>query len=121
MTKKYRILDRVLLALSVLVNIGPLAYFIVAAYSQSTVVYEKLAMTAALLASIILTAVWAITRIQLRSRLWILLIGLFLCLDYALAAIITIACCQIVDEIVICPLKKRYHNLFVINREIDKR
>lgn len=121
MTKKYRIFDRLLFALSLLANIGPLAYFIIIAYSQSTVVYEKLAMTGAIMASIILTAIWAITRIQLRSRLWILLIGLFLCLDYALAAIITIAICQIVDELIICPLKKRYHNLYVINKEIDKR
>ena len=121
MTKRYHVLNILFTVCSVLANIVPLAFFIVSAYLQAEVVHEKLAMTAAVVCSIILTAVWFITKIQLRSRIWILLIGLFICLDYALAAIITIAICQIVDEIILCPLKKRYHNLYVINREIDKR
>lgn len=121
MTKKYHILSITFFISSVLANIGPLLFFIVSAYTQADIVTEKLAMTASLVMSIILTAVWVITRIQLRSRLWIILIGLFLCLDYALPAILTIAICQIVDELIICPLQKRYKNLYIINKEIDKR
>lgn len=121
MTKKYHVLNILFLVMSTLANLVPLCFFTVSAYIQADVVYQKLAMTAALAASIILTAVWAVTRIQLRSRLWIILLGLFLCLDYALGAIITIAICQIVDELILCPLKTRYKNLYIINREIDKR
>lgn len=121
MTKKYQIIALILAAVSILANLGPLAFFIGSAYVQADVVHEKLAMTVSLAIALILSVVWLITRIQLRSRLWIVLIGLFVCLDYALAAIITIAICQIVDEIILCPLKKHYHNLYTINREIDKR
>ena len=121
MTKRYQVIAFILAAVSVLANIGPLAFFVSNAYIEADVVHEKLAMTVALAVSLILSVVWLVTRIQLRSRLWIILIGLFVCLDYALAAIVTIAICQIVDEIILCPLRKHYHNLYIINKEIDKR
>lgn len=121
LTKKYKVLDYIFSTLSVLANILPLVIFIVSAYVEADIVYEKLAMTSALFLAIALTAVSLIIKIQLRSRLWLLLIGLFICLDYALVAIIVLACCQIVDELVLCPLKKKFHNKYVINKELDKR
>lgn len=121
MTRKYRTIWAILALLSVLANVVPLAYFTVAAYCEADVVYSKLAMTASLFAALLLTVVWLITKIQLRSRLWIVLIGIFLCLDYALVAIMVIAICQVVDELILAPLRKRYYNLYTINKEIDKR
>lgn len=49
-----------------------------------------------------------------RSSLWIILIAMYLVLDYILAPLVVIAACQILDEIICVPitdrLKEKYHN-----------
>lgn len=121
MTKKYKTLAVIFTILSVLCFIGPVGYFIVAGFISSTLVVEKVALSLTVVIVIILSLVALINKCALRSRIWILLIGLYICLDNIMIPLIIIAVCQVLDELVLSPLAKHFRSKFSINKEIDKR
>lgn len=120
-TKKQRLSYRLLLMFHVLLNILPLTYFTIKAYLNSNVITERITLSLVLAVVVILTAVTFINKTVLRSRLWIMLIGLWVCLDSIVSIIVIIAICQVVDELIAEPMCKKSKALYHINREIDKR
>jgi hypothetical protein len=62
-----------------------------------------------------------LTKVNIRSTLWILIIGLYVCLDSIMNMIIFIAVFQVVDEMIITPIKKSVKQKLIINKELDKR
>ena len=121
MTKTYRFKYWMLFALSLLLNICPLAVYTIQALFQGQLVYQKVALTMTVFIVLIMTVISIVNKITLRSRLWIILIGLYLCLGEILTPLIIIAVCQIADEIIVHPLKGHYKNKLTISKEIDKR
>ena len=121
MTTKYRTLRWVFMITSVLLNLGPLMFYTIQALCQSTLVYEKVSLCLTVFVVLILSAVCLINKVALRSRLWVLLIGLYICLDSIMIPLIVIACCQVVDELAINPLAKHYKTKLLISKEIDRR
>jgi hypothetical protein len=121
MTSKYRKLALFFTILSLLLNICPLAVYSVKAMVESNLVYEKVALAMTVFIVLILTIVCFVNKITLRSRLWIILIGVYFCLGEILTPLIMIACCQVIDELIVHPLKTHYKNKITINKEIDKR
>lgn len=119
-TKKYKRLARLFSILSILVLLAPLAYYLIEAFIAGVVI-EKLALGGLATMAIILTLFNAIMKANLRSPIWLLLIGIFLVLENILPLIIFIAVGTILDEFVLSPLARRYRNLYTINNEIDKR
>lgn len=107
--------------LSLLLWIAPPAYFIILAAIQSTLVVEKLALCATVLVVFIMTIYAAINKVVLRSRIWILLIGLFFVLDHFMVPLFVIASTQVLDEMIVSPLKKYFGSRLTIHKEIDKR
>jgi hypothetical protein len=120
-TKALRWGTWILTILSVLCLIAPPAYFVIVAAISSTLVIEKLALAATVMVVLILTVIAAVNKLALRSRLWILLIGLYFVLDSFMTPLIVIAICQVLDELVITPLKKFFKDRYTINKEIDRR
>lgn len=121
MTKKYRLLYWILAISSLLLNICPLAVYSIKAAVESNLVYEKIALTLTVFIVLILTAVAFINKIALRSRLWLILIGVYICLGEILTPLIIIAVCQVLDELIVSPLKKYYNTKLTIHKELDKR
>lgn len=121
MTSKYRLYTWIFTIISLLLNICPLAVYTIKAMFESDLVYEKVALTMTVFIVLILTIVCFVNKIVLRSRLWIILIGVYFCLGEILTPLIIIAICQVLDELIVHPLKKHYKNKYVINKEIDKR
>ena len=121
MTRKYRIAFWVLWSIHMLLNVCPLAVYTIMALVQGQLIYEKVALTMTVFIVLILTIISIVNKITLRSRLWIILIGVYVCLGEILVPLIVIAFCQIADELVICPLKAHYKSKLTINKEIDKR
>ena len=119
-TKKYKRLARLFSLLSILVLLAPLAYYLVEAFIAGVVI-EKLALGGLATMAIILTLFNTIMKANLRSPIWLILIGIFLVLENILPLIIFIAAGTILDEFVLSPLARRYRNLYTINNEIDKR
>lgn len=121
MTKKYRTLYWLFFMLSIFCNIGPLAYYTIDAAINSDLTYEKLALSVTVLIVLIMSLVCLINKVVLRSRLWIMLIGLYICLDFMLTPLMVIAACQVADEILITPLKNNFREKLIINKQFDKR
>lgn len=121
MTKKYRILRWVFMISSILLNIGPLMFYTIQALCQSNLTYEKVSLCLTVFIVLILSAICLINKVALKSRLWIILIGLYICLDSIMVPIIVIACCQVLDELIFAPLSKHYKTKLLISKELDKR
>lgn len=121
MTSRYRLYTWIFTILSLLLNICPLAVYTIKAMFESDLVREKVALTMTVFIVLILSIVCWVNKLVLRSRLWIILIGVYFCLGEILTPLIIIAICQILDELIVHPLKKHYKNKYVINKEIDKR
>lgn len=93
---------------------GPIIVFGAMAYAGGALVTYKLALGGTLVVALILTAVNLMTKHCPRSKIWVILIGLHLCLNNFLPIVLTIAITQLADELVMTPLKhffkKKYHN-----------
>ena len=121
MTKNYRIKYWCLSIISLLCNLGPLLFFTIQALIESDLTHEKVALCMTVFIVLIMTIISLANKIVLRSRLWIILIGIYVCLDHILTPLIVIACCQIVDELMISPLKHSAKDKLIINKQIDRR
>ena len=121
MTKKLKRKYIIATILSFLLNVCPLLVFTIIAFISGTAIVHKVTLSMTLLIVLIFTAVTFINKTVFRSKLWILLIGLWLCLDNILTPLIVFASCQVIDELIVTPLKNYYKNRYRINKEIDTR
>ena len=121
MTKKFKRKYMAATILSFLLNVCPLLVFTIIAFISGTAIVHKVTLSMTLLIVLIFTAVTFINKTVFRSKLWILLIGLWLCLDNILTPLIVFAACQVIDELIVTPLKNYYKNRYRINKEIDTR
>lgn len=120
-TKQYKALTILFKILSILLNVGPLAVYTIIALCESNLVVEKVGLVSTVFVVLVLTAIAFVQKVPMRSRIWIILIGLYLCLDSIMAPILIIGITQIVDEWIVCPFHKRFKEKLIINKEIDKR
>ena len=121
MTKKYHRIWLVFAILSILLNVGPLAAYSIIALAGASLVIEKVALSMTVLVVLIMTAVAFLNKTTMKSRVFVIIIGLYLCLDHFITPLLIISACQIVDEWIASPISKHYKNKFRINKEIDKR
>ena len=121
MTKKYKKAYILLLIISIILNLFPVLFYTFKAFLSSAVIIHKVTLCSTIFISIILSAISMLTKVNIRSTLWILIIGLYVCLDSIMNMIIFIAVFQVVDEMIITPIKKSVKQKLVINKELDKR
>ena len=121
MTKKLKAKYIAATILSFLLNVCPLLVFTIIAFISGTAIVHKVTLSMTLLIVLIFTAITFFNKTVFRSKLWILLIGLWLCLDNILTPLIVFASCQVIDELIVTPLKNYYKNKYRINKEIDTR
>lgn len=121
MTSKYRKCYWISLIISMLLNFGPLIGYTCSAFCAGTAVIQKFALGATLLIVCIMTLICMLNKIVLKSRLWIFLIGLYLCLNNILTPLLIIAVCQVVDELLVHPFVVSSREKLVIHKEFDKR
>ena len=121
MTKKLKRNYIIATILSFLLNVCPLLVFTIIAFISGTAIVHKVTLSMTLLIVLIFTAITFFNKTVFRSKLWILLIGLWLCLDNILTPLIVFASCQVIDELIVTPLKNYYKNRYRINKEIDTR
>lgn len=121
MTKKLRTWLIILTVLSLLLNVGPVAAYAVIGLVQGTLLIEKVALSMTIFVVAILSVIAWANKLVLRSRLWILLAGLFFVLDAFAAPLIIIGVCQVLDELFVCPIKKKIKTRYIVNKEMDRR
>ena len=120
MTNKYKNIYKTFKLLSWAVTILPLVVYFVIAFSKAEIVH-KLAIGSMLTIVLILTVINVIGKLQLRSPLFLLLIGIYIGLGQILTPLVITSCGVVLDEFIFTPLYKKYKQLYIINREIDKR
>lgn len=121
MTKRYRIIFSILALFHFMANILPAGVYLIKAYIESTLVSEKIVMSTTVLLVLMFTILSIINKVAFRCRIWILLIGLYICLDYIMTPIVIFAICQTVDELILSPLCNWYKLRLRMSIEMDKR
>lgn len=119
-TKKYQRLAILFHALSLLVLISPLAYYIIYGFINGETT-EKLTLGITFVIATILVVINILFKYRIRSTVWILVLGIYFCIENIMPLLLMIAIGTILDEFVLTPLYKSYHNKCTINKEIDKR
>lgn len=127
-TKKIRNKCRWLTFISILLLFGPLTYYLgLAAFNMAIAgtTVETVAKVSIFSSSVIifgiLTIVSLARKMVFKSSLWVLVVAIYLLLDSIMYAVIIIGACQIIDELIISPLRTHYKQQLIINKEIDKR
>ena len=121
-TKKLTITAAILTVLSFLLSVGPLVIYSVLAFQNAQAsTADKCILLSMLSVGAILSIICIINKYTPRCRIWLVVIGLFLCLDYILGCILVIAITQILDELLVAPMARRMRHKLLINKEIDKR
>lgn len=120
-TRKFRFWTAVCLILSLLLNVAPLAAYTIMGFVEADLVVEKVGLAATIFIVLIMTAIAWINKTTMRSRVWILLLGMYFCLHNFITPLIIVAICQVIDEWFISPLHHYCHERYVINKEIDRR
>ena len=120
-TKKYKAGYIICLILSLALLFGPAAYYTIMAFLTSTVVIEKIALTTTLFIAFVMTMVSLINKTPIKCKIWIILLGIYICLDNIIIMLVIFAITQTIEELIVSPLKKSFKNKYTINKEIDKR
>ena len=107
-TKHYRLWYWVFFAFSLLCNICPLAVYVIKALIESDSTPKKVTLSTTVFIVLIMTVISIINKHAMRSRLWIILIGIYICLDSIMTPLIIIAVCQVLDELVVCQIGRAH-------------
>lgn len=127
-TRKYKKALIWLHIFSVALLFGPMLYYLgaagvamMAAGTTTATVAKVSLFSSALITTGILTLIGIMRKYTFRSSIWLLLIAIYVILGEVMWAVVLIGSCQLLDELFISPLIKKYTNLYTINKEIDKR
>lgn len=121
-TKKFKRLNITFTLLSCLLTYGPLVAAIIVGFTDVSVETEKkLYLGFCLSAAVILTIYSIMLKHHFRSTVWVVVLGIYFCIQNIEWLIISIAVSTVLDEFIIEPVKKKVRAKFVINKEIDIR
>lgn len=121
LTKKYSRLALVFTILSLLLMLGPLGYYAVVGFASGALLIEKVALGSTLVIALIITFVCMINNLVFKSKIWLIIIGLFLVTEHLLPMIVVFAVTQVLDELVVSPLARRYRAKASHCKDTDKQ
>lgn len=119
-TKKYKKQRNLWRAVSLLLLVTPILIYTVLAFVYGEF-GQKITMGMCLLIAIIFVGINALFKANIRCTLWVLLVGIYVCINNIVSLIIIMAITTALDEFIATPLAKYYANKYSINYEIDKR
>lgn len=119
-TKSYKNKYILCTFLSWVITLAPMLVYVIIAFIQGNTA-NKLTLGIICIGAIVLVAVNTLLKLHMRSIMWVLLIGVYICLKNITTLLVIVALTTIVDELVLTPLAKSYKTKFTINKEFDKR
>lgn len=120
-TKKQRFIARLTGIISLLLNILPVIIFVIAGFIKGEP-GQKLTLGFTAIIALVFGIINLLFKANLkRTIFWIVMIGIYVCLDKMASIIITMAICTIIDELIMSPIHKHYTTKYKTNKEIDKR
>ena len=120
-TKKYQRFMWIFKILSVFCFLVPFLTFAGVAFAEGVLVTEAFAIAATVLVTGFISVICILNKVVMKSKIWIVLLTLFFILENFLPVLLTIAICQIVDEIIFTPLYNYTKAVYITNKEIDRR
>lgn len=119
--KKMKLCAVIFTIFSFLLTWTPVLVYTCLAYMSKTASDTgKVCLTMFLSVAVIMSLVCILNKYTLRCKNWLLLIGLWMCLDKILGCILVLAITQCLDELVVSPLAKHFRTKVSINKEISK-
>lgn len=119
-TKKYKKLYKLYQALSLICLICPLLIYGVIGFANGEP-YQKLCLGSSIVIAGIMVACNLVFKIKLRSIIWVIVLGIYICLKEITLLLVIVAITTLLDELLFTPLKENYKSKFKINKEIDVR
>ena len=120
MTKKYKIKLNICRLLSFTLTVLPVIIYTIMGFMDGTI-GEKVSLGICVILALIFMLINIMFKYHIRSTLWVLLIGIYVCIDNIIPLLIIMATTTIIDEFVLVPLINKYKNKYIINKEIDLR
>ena len=120
MTKKYKIKLNICRLLSFTLTVLPVIIYAIMGFMNGTI-GEKVSLGICVILALIFVLINIMFKYHIRSTLWVLLIGIYVCIDNIIPLLIIMATTTIIDEFVLVPLINKYKNKYIINKEIDLR
>ena len=119
-TNSYKNKRNLFRALSILITVLPILVFTVIGFVEGTIT-EKVSLGICLFLALLFVLINILFKHHIRSTIWILLIGIYVCVRNITPLLIIMAFSTAIDEFILDPLAKSYANKYRINKEIDKR
>lgn len=119
-TKKYNFFRYFFLSLSIFALSFPLTFYGIMAFIEGTKV-EKFTLGVFCCIAVGMVVVNFLMKLKLRSMIWLIVLGIFVCLNEIQTMLIMVAVCTILDEVLFTPLYKYFKRKAQTNKEIDKR
>lgn len=120
MTKKYKIKLNICRLLSFTITVLPVIIYTIKGFMDGSI-GEKVSLGICVILALMFMLINVMFKYHIRSTLWVLLIGIYLCIDNIIPLLIIMATTTIIDEFVLVPLINKYKNKYIINKEIDLR
>ena len=120
MTKKYKIKLNICRLLSFTLTVLPVIIYTIKGFMDGSI-GEKVSLGICVILALIFVLINIMFKYHIRSTLWVLLIGIYVCIDNIIPLLIIMAATTIIDEFVLVPLINKYKNKYIINKEIDLR
>ena len=99
----------------------PIIFYFIVALIGDGVIVKKITLISTFVIALILTLFNIIAKRHLRSVIWIMIIGIYICVDNILPLILFIAVASILDEFLFSPLINRYHTKYLASISYDER
>ena len=120
MTKKYKIKLNICRLLSFTITVLPVIIYTIKGFMDGSI-GEKVSLGICVILALMFMLINVMFKYHIRSTLWVLLIGIYVCIDNIIPLLIIMATTTIIDEFVLVPLINKYKNKYIINNEIDLR
>lgn len=120
-TKHYGFLRFIFKTLSLVCLFLPFLIFTSLAMAEGILIAEGFSIGASVLVVGIITIICAYREKFMYSKVWIIPLVMFLIIDNFLPIFLSTAICQIVKEIIIDPLYRRFNEDYHTNKQMDKR
>ncbi len=120
MTKKYKIKLNICRLLSFTITVLPVIIYVIKGFMDGSI-GEKVSLGICVILALMFMLINVMFKYHIRSTLWVLLIGIYVCIDNIIPLLIIMATTTIIDEFVLVPLINKYKNKYIINKEIDLR
>ena len=120
MTKKYKIKLNICRLLSFTITVLPVIIYTIKGFMDGSI-GEKVSLGICVILALMFMLINVMFKYHIRSTLWVLLIGIYVCIDNIIPLLIIMATTTIIDEFVLVPLINKYKNIYIINKQIDLR